>query len=243
MKAGPPAERLRHVVGRASRHHGYGERPDTNDPSREQHTRTRPSKRTQRFSRLGCSLDVGLAAGVERGSSRHYDEIHNYVGEQHADEHIAPAARELSIGGPNALRKASLAILNLLLDLLVGLNEAADAALKLLREWGAFPPSVGGARPMHRPVQSDQRRWRPPTLDTSKGRSRDDFPQFRRAALVEGRRQASNAEVAMGDLFATANPLTIHADNNLLSPFSNIRAIPLKLCSRLSLAIIEGHRA
>jgi hypothetical protein len=60
--------------------------------------------------------------------------------------------------------------------------------------------------------------------------------------LVEGRCQASNAEVVMGDLSATPNPLTAHADNNLLSPFCNIRAIPSKLCSRLSLAIIEGYR-
>ena len=59
---------------------------------------------------------------------------------------------------------------------------------------------------------------------------------------LEGRCQASNGEVVAGDLFATPNPLTSHPDKNLLSPFSNIRAITSKLCARSSLAIVEDHR-
>jgi hypothetical protein len=61
-------------------------------------------------------------------------------------------------------------------------------------------------------------------------------------ALVEGRYQPSRARVVMSDFSATANPLTAHRVNNLLSPFSNIRAIPRKLCMRSSLAIVEDHR-
>ena len=59
---------------------------------------------------------------------------------------------------------------------------------------------------------------------------------------LEGRCETSNAEVVAGDLFATPNPLTARTEKNLLSPFSNIRAIPHKLCMRLSLAIVEDHR-
>ena len=58
---------------------------------------------------------------------------------------------------------------------------------------------------------------------------------------LEGRCQASNAEVVGGDLFATPNPLTSHPEKNLLSPFSNIRAITPKLCTRSRLAIVEDH--
>ena len=58
---------------------------------------------------------------------------------------------------------------------------------------------------------------------------------------LEGRCQASNVKVVAGDLFATPNPLTSHPEKNLLSPFSNIRAITPKLCTRSRLAIVEHH--
>jgi hypothetical protein len=57
---------------------------------------------------------------------------------------------------------------------------------------------------------------------------------------LEGSCQASNVEVVAGDLFATPNPLILHPEKNLLSPFSNIRAITPKLCTR-SRAIVEDH--
>ena len=58
---------------------------------------------------------------------------------------------------------------------------------------------------------------------------------------LESRCQASNVEVVAGDLFATSNPLTSQTKKNLLSPFSNIRAITPKLCARSSLAIVADH--
>ena len=58
---------------------------------------------------------------------------------------------------------------------------------------------------------------------------------------LEGRCRASNVEVVAGDLFATPNPLISHTQKNLLSPFSNIRAITPKLCTRSRLAIVEDH--
>ena len=58
---------------------------------------------------------------------------------------------------------------------------------------------------------------------------------------LQGRCRASNVEVVPGDLFTTPNPLTSHPDKNLLSPFSNIRAITPKLCTRMRLAILEDH--
>ena len=61
-------------------------------------------------------------------------------------------------------------------------------------------------------------------------------------ALVEGRYRASRVRVVTSDFSATPNPLTAQAVNNLLSPLSNIRAIPQKLCMRLSLTIVEDHR-
>jgi hypothetical protein len=61
-------------------------------------------------------------------------------------------------------------------------------------------------------------------------------------ALFEGRYRASRVRVVRSDFSATPNPLTAHTVNNLLSPFSNIRAIPQKLCMRLRLAIVEDHR-
>lgn len=61
-------------------------------------------------------------------------------------------------------------------------------------------------------------------------------------ALFEGRYRASRVRVVRSDFSATPNPLTAHTVNDLLSPFSNIRAIPQKLCMRLSLLIVEDHR-
>ena len=46
-----------------------------------------------------------------------------------------------------------------------------------------------------------------------------------RPLWLEGRCQAYNVKVVAGDLFATPNPLTSHPEKNLLSSFSNIRAI------------------
>ena len=57
----------------------------------------------------------------------------------------------------------------------------------------------------------------------------------------EGRCQASNVEVVAGDLFATPNPLTSHTEKNLLSPFSNIRAMTPKLYTRSRLPIVEDY--
>ena len=62
------------------------------------------------------------------------------------------------------------------------------------------------------------------------------------AALVEGRYPAPRAKVVTSDFSATPNPLTSHKTNNLLSPFSNIRAISRKLCMGLSLVIVDDHR-
>ena len=47
---------------------------------------------------------------------------------------------------------------------------------------------------------------------------------------LEGLCQASNVKVVVGDLFATPNLLKSHTQRNLLSPYSNIRAVTSKLC-------------
>ena len=61
-------------------------------------------------------------------------------------------------------------------------------------------------------------------------------------APVEGRYRASRAKVVTSNFSATPNPLTAHTAANLLSPISNNHAISRKLCTRLSLAIVEEHR-
>ena len=53
--------------------------------------------------------------------------------------------------------------------------------------------------------------------------------------------QALNVEVVARALFTTRNLLKSHGERNLLSPYSNIRAIMSKLCARSSLAIVEDH--
>jgi hypothetical protein len=59
-------------------------------------------------------------------------------------------------------------------------------------------------------------------------------------ALVEGCYRASRVRVVTSDFSATPNPLTALSVTILLSPVSNICAIPHKLCMRL--AIVEDHR-
>jgi hypothetical protein len=86
-----------------------------------------------------------------------------------------------------------------------------------------------------------------PTSKISTHPRDDSVRTFRNSvALVwppwpEGRCQASNAAVVAGDVFATPNPLTSHTEKNLLSPFSNIRAITARLCTRSRLAILEDY--
>ena len=58
---------------------------------------------------------------------------------------------------------------------------------------------------------------------------------------LEGCCETSNAEVVAGDLFSTPNPLIALTEKNLLSPFSNIRAITAKLCTRSRLAFLEDY--
>jgi len=76
--------------------------------------------------------------------------------------------------------------------------------------------------------------------DDRAGAFRDSVPRVR-PLWLESRCPASNVEVVPGDLFATSNPLTSQTEKNLLSPFSNIRAITPKLCARSSLAIVADH--
>jgi hypothetical protein len=59
---------------------------------------------------------------------------------------------------------------------------------------------------------------------------------------LEGRCQASNVKVVVGDLFATPNLLKSHTERNLLSPYSNIRAVTSKLL-RVSESKRVGHRS
>ncbi len=59
---------------------------------------------------------------------------------------------------------------------------------------------------------------------------------------LEGRCQASNVKVVVGDLFATPNLLKSHTERNLLSPYSNIRAVTSKLCACPSLFFVAQRR-
>ncbi len=54
--------------------------------------------------------------------------------------------------------------------------------------------------------------------------------------------QPLNVEVVACVLFTTRNLLKSHVERNLLSPYSNIRAVTSKLCARSSLAIVEDRR-
>jgi hypothetical protein len=54
----------------------------------------------------------------------------------------------------------------------------------------------------------------------------------------EGSCRALNAEVVAGDLLTARNLLKSHQERNLLSPYSNIRAVTSKLCARSSLACL-----
>jgi hypothetical protein len=102
---------------------------------------------------------------------------------------------------------------------------------------------VAGALGMNRPVQSDN-----DDRDEISTHARDDSVRTFHGSValvwppwLEGRCQASNVAVVAGDLFATPNPLTSHTEKNLLSPFSNIRAITARLCTGSRLAILEDY--
>src|SRR5262249_55137933 len=58
---------------------------------------------------------------------------------------------------------------------------------------------------------------------------------------LEGCCRALNAEVVARDLLTARNLLKSHRETNLLSPYSNIRAVTSKLRERSSLAIVEGN--
>jgi hypothetical protein len=95
-------------------------------------------------------------------------------------------------------------------------------------------PRAGGA-PINRLVQSE-RMIATNNISTQPGE--DAGATFwTSVAVVEGRYSAPRAKVVTSDLSATPNPLIAHKTKNLLSPFSNIRAISRKLCMGLSLVI------
>ena len=62
-----------------------------------------------------------------------------------------------------------------------------------------------------------------------------------RAMPFKACQAAHNPEVVVGDIFATANPLKSQVSRKLLSPFSNIRAVTLKLCMRWRPRAFENH--
>jgi hypothetical protein len=97
-------------------------------------------------------------------------------------------------------------------------------------------PRAGGA-PINRLVQSE-RMIATNNISTQPGE--DAGATFwTSVAVVEGRYSAPRAKVVTSDLSATPNPLIAHKTKNLLSPFSNIRAISRKLCMGLSLVIVD----
>jgi hypothetical protein len=64
-----------------------------------------------------------------------------------------------------------------------------------------------------------------------------------RPMRLKGRREAHNAEVVERALFATRKSLKSLAAKQSFSPFSNIRAVTFKLCSRSRPTAIENHPA
>jgi hypothetical protein len=64
-----------------------------------------------------------------------------------------------------------------------------------------------------------------------------------RAMWLKGRRDAHNAEVAECALFATCNSLKSLKGRKLKSPFSNIHAVPSKLCTDWRLTTVENRLA
>ena len=73
---------------------------------------------------------------------------------------------------------------------------------------------------------------------------RGGIATFRKPVALTWRQrlgQAPNVEVVARDLFTTRNLLKSHVERNLLSPYSNIRAVTSKLCARSSPAIVEDN--
>ena len=64
-----------------------------------------------------------------------------------------------------------------------------------------------------------------------------------RPMWLKGRRDAHNAEVAECALFATRNSLKSHKGRKFKYPFSNIRAVPSKLCTASRLTAVENRLA
>ena len=65
---------------------------------------------------------------------------------------------------------------------------------------------------------------------------RGGIATFRKPVALTWRQrlgQAPNVEVVARDLFTTRNLLKSHVERNLLSPYSNIRAVTSKLCAGL----------
>src|SRR5260370_33523523 len=104
--------------------------------------------------------------------------------------------------------------------------------------------SVGGTLGMNRPMQADKPVMATNTISKHPRSSMATSPNsVARVWLLwlEGRCQASNVKVVAGDLFATPNLLKSHTERNLLSPYSNIRAVTSKLCACRRLAIVADH--
>ena len=59
----------------------------------------------------------------------------------------------------------------------------------------------------------------------------------------EGRREVHHVEVVVSDIFATPNSLKSHGGRKVLSPYSNIRAVTSKLCTRSRSTAVENHLA
>ncbi len=99
--------------------------------------------------------------------------------------------------------------------------------------------SVADTLGMNRPMQSDKRSSN--TISKHPQSSMATFPNSVARVWPLWLEQASNVKVVVGDLFATPNLLKSHTERNLLSPYSNIRAVTSKLCACPSLAIVADH--
>src|SRR5690606_42001374 len=76
----------------------------SDQPQGEQRAGRLAGQGAQRLGRLGRGGDVVLAGGVERRARRQDDEVHHQVGERHADQDVAAAARQLLVGDRKSTR-------------------------------------------------------------------------------------------------------------------------------------------
>jgi len=93
-----PAEGLAQIIRSPDGHNGHGQETHSHNANGKQKARGFAGKGLKRLCSLGCGTDVASAGFKQRRRRGKNDEVHDQVGEHHADRNVSGGMVQILLG-------------------------------------------------------------------------------------------------------------------------------------------------